>query len=126
IGNTNPTCTPFSGCVPDGEMSPRLVLTAVPYAFQAGALQTVSGADVATLSFTTPTHATDNITLPDATGTVCLQSATACGFELTTGTDFIQNGTSPQTANFNITGNGTIGGTLSVTGAINTNTFNGN
>ena len=40
----------------------------------------------------------------------------------TGGTGYIQNGTNPQTANFNITGNGTIGGALSVSGA---STFNG-
>jgi hypothetical protein len=44
----------------DGEMSPRLLLTAVPYAFQAGQLGTTNGSNVATLSFTAPT-ATDSI-----------------------------------------------------------------
>lgn len=43
------------------------------------------------------------ITLPDATGTVCLQNATACGFALSSGSgNYIQNGTSLQTANFYI------------------------
>ena len=79
----------------DGEMSPRLLLTAVPYAFQAGQLGTTSGANVATLSFTTPTG-TDAILLPDASGTVCLQSAAACGFALSTGSSaaFVQGGNS--------------------------------
>jgi hypothetical protein len=65
-----------------------------------------------------PATLTNNrtITLPDAGGTVCLQSATACGFELTTGTDFIKNQTSQQTsANFNIDGTGKLA-TLDSTG----------
>ncbi len=80
----------------DGEMSPRIQLTASPYAFTAGQLATfnaVSGYS-AVLQFTAPT-ATDTITLPDATGTVCLQTSSACGFVTTGslgGTAFIQNG----------------------------------
>jgi hypothetical protein len=42
------------------------------------------------------------ISFPDAGGTVCLQTATACGFEASGGTDFIRNQTTQQTANFNI------------------------
>ncbi len=38
IGNTNLTCTPFSSCVPDGEMVPMKRLTATPYAMNAGML----------------------------------------------------------------------------------------
>ncbi len=102
----------------DGEMSPRLKLTAVPYAFQAKSatqLQTQSGANVATLSFTTPT-ATDSIALPDASGTVCLDNSAACGFAAASGsTAYVQNGTSLQSnANFNIqsTATGSVTATL--------------
>lgn len=78
----------------DGEMSPRLVLTAVPYAFQAGALgQTDGGGHLGTLSFTTTTNS-PSITLPDASGTVCLQSSSACGFATGSGTAFLQGGNS--------------------------------
>jgi hypothetical protein len=117
IGGTVTTGS-FPG-IGNGEMSPRLQLTAVPYAFQAGSastLQNTNGANVATLSQTTPTH-TDNILLPDDSGTVCLQTKTTCGFESTTGTDFIQNqNITPQTgANFNIAGSGTLGGNLTLT-----------
>jgi hypothetical protein len=43
------------------------------------------------------------ITLPDETGTVCLQSSTNCGFALSAGSNnYIQNGTTLQTANFYI------------------------
>jgi hypothetical protein len=90
----------------DGEMNPRLKLTAVPYAFQAKSatqLQAHSGSGVGTLDFDTLT--TDqNILLPNASGTVCLQSSADCGFAASTGgTGYIQNGTSLQGGtNFNI------------------------
>ncbi|MFZ1258564.1 MAG: carbohydrate binding domain-containing protein [Candidatus Saccharimonas sp.] len=35
IGNTNTTCTPFTSCVPDGEMIPMKRLSAVAYAMNA-------------------------------------------------------------------------------------------
>ena len=91
----------------DGEMSPRLQLTAVPYAFRAGQLATLNGANTSTLSFVQPT-ANRTILLPDESGTVCLQSSTNCGFALSSGsTSYIQNqNSSDQTANFRISGTG--------------------
>lgn len=80
-------------------------------------LASTSGSFTSTLNFTTPT-ANRTISLPDAAGTICLQSAAACGF--------ILNGTSQQTANFNISGNGTIGGNLVVNGGATITTFPGN
>lgn len=104
IGGTTQTATPTW----DGEMTPRLKMTAVPYAFSAGKLQQTNGANTSTLGFATQTAA-NSILLPDASGTICLQSSSACGFLAGTSADFIQNTTSPQTANLNITGTGTIG-----------------
>jgi hypothetical protein len=97
----------------DGEMSPRLKLTAVPYAFRAGQLATVSGSFASTLGFTTPT-ANRSILAPDESGTICLQSSTNCGFALSSGSgSYIQNGTSLQSgANFNISGTGTAATSL--------------
>jgi hypothetical protein len=78
----------------DGEMSPRLQLTAVPYAFAAGTLSTTDGSgDTGTLSFGTVTN-NPVITLPNASGTVCLQSSSACGFATGSGTAFLQGGNS--------------------------------
>jgi hypothetical protein len=94
----------------DGEMQNAghsIAMTALPYSFVAGQLALTSGAHRGTLGFSTVAN-DPAITLPDASGTVCLQSSAACGFETTAGTDFIRNQTSLQTANFNISGTGTI------------------
>ncbi len=85
----------------DGEMSPRLHLTAVPHAFTADQLSATNGSNTATLGFTTPT-ASNSILLPDASGTVCLQNAASCGFALSSGAgSYIQNNQTgtPQSAN---------------------------
>ncbi|MGF7228987.1 MAG: Kelch repeat-containing protein [Candidatus Saccharibacteria bacterium] len=98
----------------DGEMAPRLKLTATPYAFRAGQLATNNGTFSSTLSFTNPT-ANDSILLPDASGTICLQSSASCGFALSSGSgSYIQNGTSLQAANFNVQAatSGTVAATL--------------
>ncbi|HVU59976.1 MAG TPA: hypothetical protein VHC98_04020 [Candidatus Saccharimonadales bacterium] len=100
----------------DGQMSPRILLTSTPYAFQAGSatqLKVTSGANSTTLSAATPTG-TDSISLPDASGTVCLQNATACGFAPASGGSGyvqLQGGTpgTAQTGHFNITGTGIAG-----------------
>ncbi|HEX8763223.1 MAG TPA: hypothetical protein VF733_05740, partial [Candidatus Saccharimonadales bacterium] len=56
---------------------------------------------------TTTLTASRNIDLPDASGTVCLQSSSACGFLTGSATDYIQNQSSvSQTANWRITGTG--------------------
>lgn len=89
----------------DGEMNPRILLTALPYAFKSAETLTVkkvSGANTGTLSFNTVAN-NPAILLPDASGTVCLQGSTSCSFAPTTGgSGYIQNGTTVQTANYNI------------------------
>ena len=77
----------------DTEMNPRRLLTATPYSFQAGELSTTNGSNVATLTFTAPTAA-DSITLPDASGMVCLDNTSSCGFATGSGAAFIQGGNS--------------------------------
>ncbi|HSX17210.1 MAG TPA: hypothetical protein VLH86_03860 [Patescibacteria group bacterium] len=66
------------------------------------------------------------ITIPDASGTVCLQSAAACGFAPTSGSaNYIQNQTgSNQTADFQISGSGRAA-TLNATTGINTGAIGG-
>ncbi len=87
------TCS-FGSCTPaDSEMTPRMKLTAVPYAFQAQELAKTSGANRGTLAFNTVAN-NPAILLPDASGTVCLQGASACGFLAGSGTAFLQGGNS--------------------------------
>ena len=91
----------------DGEMNPRLKLTAVPYAFQAASasqLKVTNGSFAGTLTFTTPT-ANNTIVLPNASGTVCLDNdAIGCGFASASGSNaYINNTTALQSnSNFNI------------------------
>lgn len=99
----------------DGEMSPRLALTALPYAFRAGVLADPANSG-ATLSWAAQ-GAANSILLPNAAGTICLQASASCGFATGTSASYIQNTTSVQaSSNFNISGNGTIGTNLTVSG----------
>lgn len=50
VGSTNGTCTPFSNCSPDGEMTPRIRFTAAPYAFNADALDGLSAGNFVQLA----------------------------------------------------------------------------
>lgn len=100
----------------DGEMlssGNRIKLTGVPYAFRAGSLAKNNGTQTGTLSFNTVANS-PVITLPDASGTVCLQSSSSCGF-LTSTTGVQLQGSSPgtpQTGHFNISGTGIAGTSL--------------
>jgi hypothetical protein len=86
----------------DGEMSPRLKLTSVPYAFRAGQLVGGTGANTTILDTGTPSG-NNLIHLPAESGTLCVQNSTNCGFATSAGSgNYIQNGTSLQTANFYI------------------------
>jgi hypothetical protein len=103
----------------DGEMSPRLQLTAVPYAFKANQLAQYNQATgfTSTLSLVQPTGGNQTFQVPDqgAAGTYNLLTTASAN------TGYIQNtagSASPQSsANFNIqatssTTNGTIAGIL--------------
>ncbi len=102
----------------DGEMTPRLHLTAVPYAFRAGQLASLAGAHTGVLQFAGSFGQDATITLPDpgaSTATICYQAATACGFALGSGTNsYIRNQTTTQAANFNVQAatTGTVAGVL--------------
>ncbi len=75
----------------DGEMNPRLKLTAVPYAFTAGKLVGGTGANTTTLDTGTPSG-NNTIHLPAESGTLCIQSSVNCGFALSSGgSSYIQN-----------------------------------
>jgi len=96
----------------DGEMTPALKLTAVPFAFQAGGLANTTGANRSTLGWATQSAA-NSILLPNEGGTICIQGSVNCGF-MTGGSVVQLQGTTPgtvQTGNFNVSGVG-IAGTL--------------
>ncbi len=91
----------------DGEMTPRLGLTAVPTALS---LTGGSGSNTASLGFASSFGQATQITLPDpgsSTANVCYQNDSACGFVTGSSGSFIQNSLTQQTANFNIIGNNT-------------------
>ncbi len=72
----------------DGEMTPRIKLTAVPYAFQAKQseiLNKTTGANTGILDFLALT-ADRNINLPDQDGTLCIQGSPDCVDVSTTNT----------------------------------------
>jgi hypothetical protein len=94
-------------------LSPRQQVTSTPYAIRSA---NASSADTAT-SATTATNATQ------------LGGVAASQYVLTTdnrlnAANVIQNGTSPQAANFNISGDGTLGGTLSANAVNATTQYN--
>jgi hypothetical protein len=101
----------------DGEMTPALKLTAVPFAFMAGGLANTTGANRSTLGWATQSAA-NSILLPNEGGTICIQSSVNCGF-LTSGSaagSFVQlQGSTPgtpQTGNLNVSGTGIAGTAL--------------
>lgn len=82
----------------DGEMTPRLKLTAVPYAFSAGKLATEVSGFTGVLQFAGTLGQDSTITLPDpgagGTATVCYQGSSGCGFLTGSGSAFLQGGNS--------------------------------
>jgi Carbohydrate binding domain len=92
----------------DGEMSPRLKLTAVPYALRASQLAAMPGGNGVSLQFASSFGQATTITLPDplgASATVCYQNSATCGFAVGAASDFIQNqNATDQAANFRISG----------------------
>jgi TM2 domain-containing membrane protein YozV len=103
VGGTTQTATPTW----DGEMSPRLKLTAVPYAFNAKTASQIvssSGANLATLSIAAPTSGNQTFTIQDqgAAGSYNILTET----QINTG--YIQNqfGAAQATSNFWLSGTG--------------------
>ena len=92
----------------DGEMNPRLQLTAVPYAFTAGQLSSTNGSGHSTLSFQGSSSGDQNFVIQDqgAAGTYNLLTNNS-GVQLQTTTP----GTA-QTGNINISGTGVFGTAL--------------
>lgn len=111
--------TSVGSVVWDGEMAPRLSLTAVPTALSLSSSN--SSSFVSTLGFVQPT-ASQSLLLPvgpNSTNYVCYQSDPSCNFAPGTGASYIDNQTSLQTnANFYIQArSSTVAGTLKANGA---------
>ncbi|MDZ7744295.1 MAG: hypothetical protein U5K77_00835 [Candidatus Saccharibacteria bacterium] len=97
----------------DGEMTPRIKLTAIPHALSAGQLNQDDGTNRGTLNFSSITN-DPSILLPDASGTIALLQ----GDQTFTG----QLTLSASGTALNVTNNTTVGGNLTVNG----NTILGN
>ncbi len=76
----------------DGEMSPRISLTATPYSFQANQLANSVSSYQELLQFTGSPTGNVTISLPDTTGTVCLSTSTNCGSISGSSNAFINGG----------------------------------
>lgn len=134
------SCTPG-----DSEMTPRMKVTAVPYAFRAaetGTLKTINGSDVSTLSLNSPTGGNQVFQIQDQTaaGTynVALQSGlsqtfsnlntfSAAGTALTVNNDALVSGTLT-VGNLTVNANGTFtngGATINSTYAIGDLNYSG-
>ncbi len=87
----------------DGEMNPRIKLTAVPFAFQSEQLAKTVGSNKGSLKFGSVTN-DPSLVLPNESGTLCVQNSSNCGFLQGSGTAFLQGGN-----DFGGTTAGTIG-----------------
>ena len=109
IGNTNPTCTPFSNCSPDGEMLPMQPLTAAPYAFNSKQLGGLSSAQFVQLAQGVQTdNTTASSIFINKTGNgnvVQLQS---------NGVDILSASTASNTVNIGVTGSTNASSTIHI------------
>ena len=79
----------------DGEMAPRIQLTALPYAFIASQLANNNSGHRQTLNFGGSPTVDEAFTLPDVpSGVICLQTSSSCGFTTGLGAGFVQGGNS--------------------------------
>lgn len=94
IGNTNVSCTPFSSCVPDGEMLPMKRLSATPYSLNSGLLNGLNSTQFLQLAQGVQTDASTNTSsiFVNKTGTgnlLTLQSAGNDAFTLNNSGDIL-------------------------------------
>ena len=107
----------FGACSPaDSEMTPRMKVTAVPYAFRSaetGLLKTINGVNVSTLSLANPTIGSQDFVIQDqaAAGTYTVAILNGGAQTFTSVNTFSAAGVA-----LAVTNNATIGGTLGVTG----------
>ena len=114
----------YNGSSWDGQMSPRLPLTAIPYAFRAGTLVTGNGTYSSSLTLAQPASSTQSFVINDqgAAGTYAVLTGGSSLSGATAGV-VLQSGTpgTAQTGNFNVSGTGLVGSLqVATSGSIDT------
>lgn len=119
IAGTNPSCTPFSSCSPDGEMLPMKRLSATPYALNAGKLGGLTSNDFLQVGQTSAqTDASNNNSIYlNKTGTgnlLNLQSSGSSVFVLNNSGDITFGNNANHTISVNTAAASTAGKNLSL------------
>jgi hypothetical protein len=130
IGSTNVSCTPFSSCSADGEMTPMKRMSSNVYSFNSGLLNGLSGSQYVQLAQGVQADASSSTSLfLNKTGTgniVDLQSTGADAFIITNTGDVTYGANANHTLSVATAAAGIAGKTLSVTaGAGGTGNANG-
>lgn len=121
IAGTNPSCTPFTSCSPDGEMIPMKRLSATPYSLNSGLLGGLASAQFVQLSQGLQTDASNssNSIYINKTGTggnfLNLQSAGTDALLLTNTGDISFGTNSDHTISIAAAGAGVVGKSLTLT-----------
>jgi hypothetical protein len=116
VGNTNPTCTPFSSCSPDGEMSPFQRFGSNAYAFNSerlGGLQSSAFGQLAANQTWTGTNTLQPTT--DITGLIVKQTSAGSP---TADILKVQNSSNNEVLSVTSTGAVTLGKASTVNGAL--------
>jgi hypothetical protein len=120
IGNTNLTCTPFSSCSPDGEMTPMKRLSSSPYAINSGELGGLTSAQYVQLAQGLQTEAgnSTNSIYINKTGTggnfIDLQAGGTDTFTLTSSGNAIFGNNADHTISVTAAGSGVAGKALTI------------
>lgn len=131
IGNTNAVCTPFTSCVPDGEMVPMKRLSSTPYALNAGLLGGLASSSFVQLAAGVQTDASNstNSIYINKTGTggnfLDLQSGGANAFVLDSSGNITFGSNANHTISVTTTATGVAGKSLTVSAGSTTNSGTG-
>lgn len=120
IAGTNPTCTPFSACSPDGEMIPMKRLSSTPFSLNSGLLNGLTSSQFIQLAQGVQTDASTNTSsiFINKTGTgnlITLQSSGNDALSITNSGDITFGANTNHTISVATSGTDTAGQLLSVT-----------
>lgn len=123
VGDTAPTCTPFSSCTPDGEMTPMKRLSSTPYALNSGLLGGLSSANFLQLAQGVQTDASTstNSIYINKTGTgnlVTLQASGTDAFTISNTGNILLGNNADKTISVTTAAASTAGRSVSVTAGI--------